>query len=144
MSESELQRRLRVGLPILPLVIVVLLVAAHTGDVREMAHVARDSQLAIRSEADFYRAPQVLGRDYAIVRFLRREVPPGTPISVRGRGAMLGRSQRFWLALLPEYPVSGGARLRVCADPCAEPGDRMLVRGDGFVLLERASGADSR
>ena len=49
----------------------------------------------------------------------------------------------FWLALLPEYPVSGGARLRICTDPCAEPGDRVLVRGDGFVLLERASVAGS-
>ena len=72
-----------------------------------------------------------------ILQRLQAEVPPGTPVSVTGTGRFVARAQRFWLALLPAYPIASNAELRICPIPCAEPGDEELERGGEFVLLRR-------
>lgn len=138
MSESESQRRLRDGLPLLLLAAILVLGFLRSDDVRQMAELAWQSRSLIRSDADLLRTQMVLGPDYALVERLKREHPPGTPVSVQGRGPSLGRSQRFWLALLPDYPIRADARLVLCPPPCAGAGDRVVAEGDEFVLLERA------
>ncbi len=117
----------------------VALLFLRSGDVRENAAVARESAQAIRSDADFFRSHPLLGFEYPILRRLQADVRPGTPVSLTARGRHVARMQRFWLALLPEYPISGTARLAICPTGCERPGDRVMERGDEFVLLERGA-----
>ena len=111
------------------------------GDLRALVRDTAATRGALRSDADFYAAPPVLGDEIAILRHVERELPPGTPISVEGRGAYEERRQRFWLALLPEHPIERDADWRICPAPCGGPGDTLAVQGRDFVLLHRSAEA---
>jgi hypothetical protein len=122
---------------------LVALVFTRSDDVRKSVRDAAGTQLAIRSDADFFRAPPVLGPEYAILERLQRDFPPGTKVSLVADTRGLARLQHFWLALLPQYPISSRAELAICTVPCARPGDVELERGERFVLLRRPDGAVS-
>jgi hypothetical protein len=100
---------------------------------------ARASRTAIHSNDDFLRAMGVLGPEFPLLRALRQARAPGTPVSLRMQGESVARGQRFWLALLPEYPIRQGADLVICPRPCAGPGDAVLARGREFELLDRSA-----
>ena len=68
---------------------------------------------------------------------VRRELPVGTAISVEPSEAHAERQQRFWLALLPEFPIASRAEWAICPAPCAGPGDRVVAAGHEFVLVRR-------
>jgi hypothetical protein len=121
------------------LLAVIAALAWHaTGDLRALVHDTFATRGALRSDADFYAAPPVLGDEIAILRHVEREIAPGTPISVEGSGAYEERRQRFWLALLPEHPISADADWRICPAPCDGAGDTVAARGRDFVLLRRS------
>ena len=116
---------------------VVALGVAQTADVREAARVAAGFAPLVRTDEDFHRSPAGLGAEYAVVESLRRERPPGTRVALPGDSTLDASRKRFWLALLPEYPIAGDAALVICERPCARPGDALLGRGDRFELRER-------
>ena len=110
-----------------------------TGDLRALLRDTAPTRGALRSDADFYAAPPVLGDEVAILRQVERELAPGTPISVEGGGPYEERRQRFWLALLPEHPIAADADWRICPAPCDRAGDTVAARGRDFVLVRRAA-----
>ena len=97
---------------------------------------ARASRHAIRTERDFERAMAVLGPEHPIVDRLRTLAEPGTPVAVEGPGRFTARRQRFWIALLPDYPIRSDAQWVICPAPCRE-GDRVVARGEEFLLVRR-------
>ena len=120
---------------------VIALIFARGGLVREMLAVAELSRPDVRSEEDFERTLPVLGPEYPVLRRLRDDYPPGTSVSVQARGRFVARGQRFWLVLLPTYPVDGGSGLVICPASYATPHDDVLERGHEFVLLRRGGGS---
>ena len=124
------------------LAVVVVSIGLHGGDVVRQIREARASRGAIQSEDDFYRAAAVVGPEQPLVNEIRATLPTGTPIAVEGDGRFTARRQRFWIALLPDYPVSATAEYAICPAPCAQEGDRLLRRAYEFELVRRGSGLD--
>lgn len=129
--------RVREWLEVLLLAAIVVLVLARSAYLGSMVAVARASRDAIRTDDELLHSVFVLGPEYPILEALRRD-HPGAAVAVEGHDAFVARAQRFWLALLPEHRVTGDADLVVCPRPCAEPGDRVLVHGGEFDLLDRS------
>jgi hypothetical protein len=130
--------RLREAIEVGILAAITALGFARAGDLREMVDFARATRDAVRSDDDLLRSPGVLGPEAPLFETLRRQYPPGTAVAVHGHAGSVARAQRFWLALLPLYPIRGDAALRLCPHPCDEPGDRVLARGVELVLLDRS------
>jgi hypothetical protein len=120
------------------LALVVLLAATRALDLGEALAEARASRNAIRSDADFYRAMAVLGPEHPIAGHLHASVALGTPIALEGPGRFTARRQRFWIALLPDYPIASDAELVICPAPCVGPDDTLLVQGQEFQLVRRS------
>lgn len=117
---------------------VVALAWLRTGDLRALLRDSAPTRGALRSDADFYATPLVLGEEVAILRHVESALAPGTPLAVEGSGPFEERRQRFWLALLPAHPITAGAEWLICPAPCGGPGDTLVARGRDFVLLRRA------
>lgn len=111
-----------------------------TADLRGLLAAVAPTRGLLHSEADFLRTPLVLAGEYPLYEQVRRELAPGTPISVEGEGAHEERKQRFWIALLPEYPISSRADWAICPAPCAGPEDHVVAAGAEFVLVRRGAG----
>jgi hypothetical protein len=120
------------------LAVIAALAWRSTGDLRALVRDSAATRGELRSDADFYAAPPVLGDEVAILRHVERELEPGTPISVEGSGPYEERRQRFWLALLPQHPIAADAEWRICPAPCDGAGDTVAERGRDFVLLRRS------
>lgn len=118
---------------------VVALAWWRTGDLRALLRDSAPTRGVVTSDAVFYATPLVLGPEVEILRYALRELAPGTAIAVEGSGAFEERRQRFWLALLPQYPIAQDAAWRICPAPCAEAGDTVAVQGRDFVLLRRGA-----
>lgn len=119
------------------LALVLALACWNTRDLRALLRDTAPTHGALRSDDDFYATPLVLGEEVAILRRLE-SLPAGTPVAVTGSGPYEERRQRFWLALLPEHPIASDAELLICPLPCGGPDDRVVARGQDFVLLSRA------
>ena len=132
------RRETRGWAAVLLLAAVAALAWLRTGDLRALLRDVAPTRGAVRSDAELYATPLVLGDETAILRHIARELAPGTPIAVEGSGAFEERRQRFWLALLPQHPIAADAAWRICPAPCAGEGDTVAVRGRDFVLLRRA------
>jgi len=126
--------------PLLVLAAVAALVALRASDLGPLLEVARLSRAELASDEDLFRSEPILGPESPILARLRSDHPPGTPVSLPLRGASVTRGQRFWIALLPEYPVASDAELVICALPCAEPGLELVERGSEFALMRRRAG----
>jgi hypothetical protein len=118
---------------------VVTLAWLRTGDLRTLLRDSAPTRGVVTSDAVFYATPLVLGGDVEILRYVVRELAPGTVIAVEGSDAFEERRQRFWLALLPQYPIAQDAAWRICPAPCAGEGDTVAVQGRDFVLLRRGA-----
>jgi hypothetical protein len=118
---------------------VVALAWLRSADLRALLHDSAPTRGALRSDDDFYAAPLMLGAEVAILHQLRGTLAPGTPVAVEGSGPFEERRQRFWLALLPEYPIASDAEWLLCPAPCGGEGDAVAARGGDFVLLRRAA-----
>ena len=118
---------------------VIALAWLRTGDLRALLRDVAPTRGALQSDADFYATPLVLGEEVAILRYVERELAPGTPVAVEGDGPFEERRQRFWLALLPEHPIAADAQWRICPAPCGDADEAPVVRGREFALLRRAS-----
>ena len=142
-GQDDVTRRAAPGLeraaPLLVLAIVLTMVAWRASDLATPIEVARMSRAELASDDDLYRSEPILGPEYPILARLRRDHPAGTRVAVplAGAGTALTRGQRFWLALLPEYPIAGDAELVICPLPCREPGLTLVERGEEFGLLRR-------
>ena len=70
----------------------------------------------------------------------RAQLPRGASIAVTGEGSAehVGRRQRFWLALLPDYRVTRDAETEICPRACAADAAEVLVEGASFVWIRRA------
>ena len=118
---------------------VVALAWLRTGDLRALLRDSAPTRGAVTSDAAFYATPLVLGPEFEILRYVLRELAPGTPIAVEGSDAFEERRQRFWLALLPRHPIAESAGWRICPEPCAGDGESVAARGRDFVLLRRGA-----
>jgi hypothetical protein len=118
-----------------------LLAATRALDLGGALAEARASRNVIRSDADFYRAMAVLGPEHPIADHLYAFVARGTPVAVEGPGRFTARRQRFWIALLPDYPIATDAQLVICPAPCAGPDDTLLAQGQEFQLVRRSMGS---
>jgi hypothetical protein len=110
-----------------------------TADLRALLVAVAPTRGLVESFSDFLRTPLLLAGEYPLYEHVRRELAPGTPISVEGDGAHEERRQRFWIALLPDYPISPAAQWAICPAPCAGPGDRVVATGAEFVLVQRGA-----
>lgn len=135
---QPIERRLRRGTGALLLAAVVALAWARTQDLRALLRDAAPTRGALQNDDAFYATPLVLGEEVAILRHIEGALAPGTAIAVEGSGPFEERRQRFWLALLPRYPIAGDAGWLVCPAPCGRAGDALVARGRDFVLLRRA------
>jgi hypothetical protein len=130
--------------PLLVLVLVAGLVALRASGLGLLLEVARLSRTELASDEDVLRSEPVLGPESPILARLRRDYAPGTPIALPLTSASVTRGQRFWLALLPEYPIASNAELVICPLPCAESGLVLVQRGAEFGLMRRSpSGRES-
>jgi hypothetical protein len=93
-----------------------------------------------------YRSDMMLGDDYVVYAYVRRMHPPGTRIRLEYTpalgGEIGGRIQRFWLALLPEYPLVDDSPLVLGPRDQTnlkwrQPGDEELITGQYTVLVRR-------
>jgi hypothetical protein len=107
-------------------------------DLRALIRDAAPTRGLLRGDDDFFATPLVLGDELPILSHVRRELAPGTAVALSGDGEHEERRQRFWIALLPEYPIASDARWLICPAPCGAPGDEIVARGRAFVLLRRA------
>jgi hypothetical protein len=121
------------------LALVAALAAARGRDLAPALAEARASRDAIRSARDFERAMPVLGPEHPIADHLRSSVAPGTPVAVEGPGRFTARRQRFWIALLPDYPIASDAELLICPAPCAGHERSRLASGGEFWLVRRSA-----
>jgi hypothetical protein len=124
--------------PLLVLALVAGLVALRASGLGSVLEVARLSRAELASDADVLRSEPVLGPESPILARLRSDYAPGTPIALPLSGASVTRGQRFWLALLPEYPIASDAELVICPLPCTEPGLVPVERGAEFGLMRRS------
>ncbi len=114
----------------------------NSGEVRKRVRNSRQMSRFIHSDNDFYKTPPLLGGDYRLVSSIRKSLPPGTTIAVAACSRskyptpILGRRQRFWLALLPQYPI-GPSPLVICPSDQVTPADRLIQRGQWFALIRR-------
>jgi hypothetical protein len=127
---------------LLLLLVLLAFVYAATGELRE--RVAFASRTPLRSDADLYRAPVVLADEYPLLEWIRANVPAGTEIAVPWDERFPLRIQRFWLALLPAYPIASDAGLSVCPRSCVGPDDVVLAQANEFVLVDRRAGRTAR
>lgn len=139
--QEPLRARIRGAAPWLVLGIVLALAWLATADLRQLLRDTGPTRGRLKSDADFYASPIVLGDQGPILRAVQELVPPGTPIAVEGEGDFEQMKQRFWLALLPTWPIAADAGWLLCPTPCGRPADTMVARGGQYVLLQRASGA---
>jgi hypothetical protein len=127
----------RIG-PLLILGLVAGLIALRASNLGPLVEIARLSRAELANDEDLFRSEPILGPESPILARLRSEVAPGTPISLPlRRDASVTRGQRFWLALLPEYPIASDAELVICPLPCAEPGLDPVEQGSEFALMRR-------
>jgi hypothetical protein len=125
--------------PLLVLGLVAGFIVLRASSLGPLLEVARASRAELASDEDLFRSEPILGPESPILARLRSEVAPGTPISLPlRRGASITRGQRFWLALLPEYPIASHAELVICPLPCAEAGLDPIERGSEFALMRRS------
>jgi len=115
---------------------------------RRRVRLSREFSDRIRTDADMYRTDVLLGGDYRLIEALRDIFPPGTRVAVadcpRSRYRtlrILGRRQRFWLPLLPDYPV-GPSDLLICPLDQVRGGDHLVQRGELFALIVRSDGQE--
>ena len=92
---------------------------------------------AAYSSEDFLRDPRMLGAEYPVYAALLADFPTGTAVDLPPDESQVERVQRFWLALLPEYPIRSGAELCICPADELDPQDRVLARGKFFALVDR-------
>ncbi len=109
---------------------------------REKVSASRGFIGIVRNDENFYMTNMLLGRDYPLLAHIRKAFPPGTMVAVtpcdrfRYPNVLRGRRQRFWLALLPEYPI-GPSKLVICPQDQVRPTDKLIRRGYWFVLVRR-------
>lgn len=123
--------------------LVLALVAASawlaSSDLRALLHAVAPTRGLVASEQDFLRTPLLLAGEYPLYERILSELPPGTPISVEGDERHVERQQRFWIALLPDFPIASRAEWAICPAPCAGPSDRVVATGMEFVLVQRGA-----
>lgn len=142
-TREEQQTRMRaLALQAIVLASVVALAFLRTDGLRERVSLAEGRRFD--SEAAFFGHHEVLGGDYRLVKRIRREYPAGTPVSVLFEDSYphteLVRITRLWLALLPDYPISGDAPLVICPPRSCprEDGAEFLANGERLSLVRRA------
>jgi hypothetical protein len=120
-------------------VLVLALAWLGSGPVRAKLAEARASREVVRDDDAFYRAHAVLGPEMPLFEAVRERLAAGTPIAVTGTGVEgTARRQRFWLTLLPQYPVSDGAATEICPRACLDRASEVLAEGRDFVWIRRA------
>ncbi len=130
----------RIGPPLVLLVVAGLCLVEFSM-IRDGTALVRTLQ-PVESDDDLLSHDRVLGPEFRIFDWIRRELPPGTAISIDFENEYdietLRRITRMWLALLPGYPVVSGANRRICPlDVCGEGDGTVLQRGSKLVLLRR-------
>jgi hypothetical protein len=130
--------RIRGAAAWLVLGVVLALAWIGTSEVRRLVRDTAPTRGRLETDAAFYASPIVLGDNAVILRALQENVPPGTPVSVEGDGGFVQTRQRFWLALLPTWPIAADAEWLLCPNPCGRPEDTLMAGGGQFSLLRRA------
>ncbi len=127
------------GLAWLGLVAAIVLLVLRAEPLRGKLDEARASRDVVTDDASFYRAHAVLGPEVPILEAVRAQLPRGASIVVTGEGSaeLVGRRQRFWLALLPDYRVTSHAETEICPRACAADAAEVLVEGASFVWIRR-------
>jgi hypothetical protein len=131
--------RLARAAPLLVLALVVALVAVRATGLERRFQVARMSEAELQSDEDLLRSEPVLGPEFPILAWLEREHPRGARVSLALSGAAVTRGERFWLALLPRYPIASDADLVICWLPCNDPELSLVARGESFALMRRVA-----
>lgn len=127
-----------------------------SGDVRRALAVSQRTSMAIVNDDDLLRfaarglATPMLGNDYVVYDALRRGFAPGTRVFVDYRpgvnpaipnvaraNAIGGRTQRLWVAMLPDYPIVAQSEVVVCPDEYMKPDDIVIARGELLNLIRR-------
>lgn len=127
----------------LGLAVGVALIGLRAEPLRDKLDEARASQGVVTDDRAFYRANAVLGPEAPILEAVRTQLPRGASIRVTGEGSaeLVGRRQRFWLALLPDYRVTGDAETEICPRACAQGALEVLAEGASFVWVRRGEGS---
>ncbi|MFB3891276.1 MAG: hypothetical protein ACE15C_04550 [Phycisphaerae bacterium] len=99
----------------------------------------------------------MLGGDWVVLDALRRNFPPGTRVFVDYRPDRMGyvnpdipakedkplrdflggRTQRLWLAMLPDYPIVGSSDVIICPLRYKKPDYRLVQAGPFLALYTR-------
>ena len=131
---------LKEGAGLAALVLMTLFFFSKNSDVHEAVTHARNTRASIQRDEDLYRSDPMLGETYAILEKIRRELPEDTSISIPKDNRYTGQIQRFWITLLPQYPIRKKADYVICSRDNILPGDQELEQGGPFVLVRRPIG----
>ena len=97
-----------------PLALIATQIWMESETIRKHLHRAKKTGISTQSDDDYLKQDKLLGPDFPLLEYVRRHYEPGTKIALmapRNRR----RTQRFWLAFLPEYPISEDADVVVYA-----------------------------
>ncbi len=118
------------------LLTVITLTLTRSGKLRQVHGESAASALALQTDDDVQRLPRMSGGDWPLIAYIRRNFPPGTPVSIPWVHRAPGRIMKgFWVALLPDYPVRPDAELAIIFIPRLRPQHEVVLSGDRFALV---------
>jgi hypothetical protein len=139
--QQPLWARVRGAAAWLVLAAVLALAWIETSELRRLLRDTAPTRGQLATDSAFYASPILLGDNEVILRAVQEVVPRGEPIAVDGGDGFEQIKQRFWLALLPTWPIAADAEWLLCPNPCGRPEDTLMAGGGQYSLIRRASPA---